>query len=68
MSIKEAELRRDEGVSSAGVGNILVIDETEPYKELINKKCVYAFTRFNEMYFEKTKFSIEKESLEILIK
>ena len=62
------ELRRDKGESTAGVGNIVVVDATGPYKELINKKCVYAFTRFNEMYFGKTKCSIDKESLEILIK
>ena len=62
------ELRRDKGESTAGVGNIVVVDATGPYKELINKKCVYAFTRFNEMYFGKTKCSIAKESLEILIK
>ena len=62
------ELRRDKGESTAGVGKIVVVDATGPYKELINKKCVYAFTRFNEMFFGKTKCSIDKESLEILIK
>ena len=60
------ELRRDKGESTAGVGIIVVVDATGPYKELINKKCVYAFTRFNEMYFGKTKCSIDKESLQIL--
>jgi len=62
------ELRRDKGESTAGVGNIAVVDATGPYKELINKKCVYAFTRFNEMFFGKTKCSIEKASLDILLK
>jgi hypothetical protein len=62
------ELRRDKGESTVGVGKIAVIDATGPYKELINKKCVYAFTRFNEMFFGKTKCSIKKESLDILIK
>ena len=46
----------------------MVVDATGPYIVLVNKKCVYAFTRFNEMYFGKTKCSIAKESLEILIK
>ena len=40
----------------------------EVYKELINKKCVYAFTRFNEMFFGKTKCLIQKSSLDILFK
>ena len=62
------ELRRDKGESTAGVGNIAVIDATGPYKELINKKCVYAFTRFNEMFFGKTKCALEKASLDILVK
>ena len=62
------ELRRDKGDSTAGVGNIAIIDATGPYKELINKKCVYAFTRFNEMFFGKTKCSLEKASLDILVK
>ena len=62
------ELRRDKGESTAGVGNIAVIDATGSYKELINKKCVYAFTRFNEMYFGKTKCFLTKASLDILIK
>ena len=62
------ELRRDKGESTAGVGKIAVIDATGPYKELINKKCVYAFTRFNEMFFGRTKCSIEKASLDILVK
>ena len=62
------ELRRDKGESTAGVGNIVVVDATGPYKELINKKCVYAFTRFNEMFFGKTKCSLEKASLDILVK
>ena len=62
------ELRRDKGESTAGVGNITVVDATGPYKELLNKKCVYAFTRFNEMFFGKTKCSIEKASLDILVK
>ena len=62
------ELRRDKGESTAGVGNIVVIDATGPYKELVNKKCVYAFTRFNEMFFGKTICSLEKASLDILIK
>ena len=62
------ELRRDKGESTAGVGNIVVVDATGPYKELINKKCVYAFTRFNEMYFGKTKCFLTKASLDILIK
>ena len=62
------ELRRDKGESTAGVGKIVVVDATGPYKELINKKCVYAFTRFNEMYFGKTKCFLTKASLDILIK
>ena len=62
------ELRRDKGESTVGVGKIAVIDATGPYKELINKKCVYAFTRFNEMFFGRTKCSIQKASLDILVK
>ena len=46
----------------------MVVDATEPYTVLVNKKCDYAFTRFNEMYFGKTKCSIDKDSLYILIK
>ena len=62
------ELRRDKGESTAGVGNIVVVNATGPYKELVNKKCVYAFTRFNEMFFGKTKCFINKASLDILFK
>ena len=60
------ELRRDKGASTTGVGNIVVINATGPYKELINKQCVYAFTRFKEMFFGKTKCFVDKISLDIL--
>ncbi len=54
------ELRKDKGKSNTGVENIVVINATGLYKELINNKCVYAFTRFNEMFFGKTKCYINK--------
>jgi len=56
-----SELRRDRGVTSAGVGKTLIVDATGPYKVLINKECTYALSYYDKLVFGKTKCKITKE-------
>ena len=57
------ELRRDKGESIAGVGKLVVVNATGPYRALIDQECIYAVSYFNEFVFSKIQCQISNDIL-----
>ena len=60
------QLKRSNSDVDVGVGGIIVLDGTGPYKKLKGTECLYGVSFLNEIVFTKSKCSISNELFEEL--